>query len=104
MQWANCKIQKAREDTVQRNLVGARSSEGLGALGRLGLEGLLLLVYPNWLSSGSITAWTAVERFYAEYFDFLFDNISTCYFVFVFFFPTFLTFIFLLCYIEYGLE
>ena len=31
-----------------------RSLEGLGALGRLGLEGLLLLVYPNLLSSGSI--------------------------------------------------
>ena len=25
----------------------SRSLEGLGALGRLGLEGLLLLVYPN---------------------------------------------------------
>ena len=28
--------------------------EGLGALSRLGLEGLLLFVYPNLLSSGSI--------------------------------------------------
>ena len=28
--------------------------EGLGTLGRLGLEGLLLFVYPNLLSSGSI--------------------------------------------------
>ena len=28
--------------------------EGLSALGRLGLEGLLLFVYPNLLSSGSI--------------------------------------------------
>ena len=32
----------------------SRNLEGLGALGRLGLEGLLLLMYPNWLSSGSI--------------------------------------------------
>ena len=30
------------------------SLEGLDALGRLGLEGLLLFMYPNWLSSGSI--------------------------------------------------
>ena len=47
MQWANYGIQKAREDTVRRNLVGARNLEGLGALGRLGLEGLLLFMYPN---------------------------------------------------------
>ena len=40
-------MQKFREDTVQRNLFGARNLEGLGALGRLGLEGLLLFMYPN---------------------------------------------------------
>ena len=38
------KLEKKR---VRRNLVGARSLEGLGALGRLGLEGLLLSMYPN---------------------------------------------------------
>ena len=32
---------------VWRNLVGKRSLEGLGASGRLGLEGLLLFMYPN---------------------------------------------------------
>ena len=32
----------------------SRSLEGLGTLGRLGLEGLLLFMYPNLLSSGSI--------------------------------------------------
>jgi len=42
-----CRIQKAREDTVWHNLVGARSLEGLGALDKLGLEGLLLFMYPN---------------------------------------------------------
>ena len=47
MQWANCGIRKARKDMVQRNLVGVRSLKGFGALGRLGLEGLLLFVYPN---------------------------------------------------------
>ena len=47
MQWAYCRIREAKEDTVKRNLVGARSLGGLGALGRLGLEGLLLFVYPN---------------------------------------------------------
>ena len=44
---AYCEIRKAREDTARLNLVGERNLEGLGALGRLGLEGLLLFVYPN---------------------------------------------------------
>ena len=47
MQWAYCGIQKPREDMVRLNLVGARSLEGLGALSRLGLESLLLFIYPN---------------------------------------------------------
>ena len=49
MQWAYCGIRKAKKDTVRLNLVGARSLEGLGALGRLGLEGILLFVYPNFI-------------------------------------------------------
>ena len=34
---------------VRLNLIGARSLKGLGALGRLGLEGLSLFVYPNFI-------------------------------------------------------
>ena len=49
MQWAYCGIQKAKEDMVRLNLIGARSIKGLGALGRLGLEGLLLFMYPNFI-------------------------------------------------------
>ena len=49
MQWAYCEIQEIKEDKVRRNLVKARSLEGLGALGRLGLEGLLLFKYPNFI-------------------------------------------------------
>ena len=49
MQWAYYGIQEAKEDTVKLNPVGARSLEGLGALGRLGLDGLLLFVYPNFI-------------------------------------------------------
>ena len=47
MQWAYCRIWKAKEDMIRLNLIGARSLESLGALGRLGLEGLLLFVYSN---------------------------------------------------------
>ena len=49
MQWAYCGIREAKEDTVRLNLIGERSLEGLGALGRLGLEGLLLFMYPNFI-------------------------------------------------------
>ena len=49
MQWAYCEIQEIKEDKVRRNLVKARSLEGLGALGKLGLEGLLLFMYPNFI-------------------------------------------------------
>ena len=49
MQWAYCGIQEAKEDTVRLNPVGARSLEGLGALGRLGFEGLLIFMYPNFI-------------------------------------------------------
>ena len=44
---AYCRIWKTREDKVRRNPVRVRSLEGLGASGRLGLEGLLLFMYPN---------------------------------------------------------
>ena len=40
---------KLEKTKIQRNLVGARSLEGLGTLGRLGLEGLLLFMYTNFI-------------------------------------------------------
>ena len=46
---AYCRIRKVRKDKVRLNPVGARNLEGLGALGRLGLEDLLLFVYPNFI-------------------------------------------------------
>ena len=47
MLWAIAESGKLEKTKVRRNLVGARSLEGLGILGRLGLEGLLLFIYPN---------------------------------------------------------
>ena len=40
---------KLEKTKVRRNLVKARSLEGLGTLGRLGLKGLLLFMYPNFI-------------------------------------------------------
>ena len=64
--------------------------EGLGTLGRLGLEGLLLVMYPNYIFSGLLTAWRETERFYVEGFGFLFDNTSSVVLVFASSFPFFL--------------
>ena len=49
MQWAYCGIREAKEDKVRHNLVRVRSLEGLGALGRLDLEGLPLFMYPDYI-------------------------------------------------------
>ena len=49
MQWAYYGILEAKKDTVKLNPVGVRSLERLGALGKLGLEGLLLFMYPNFI-------------------------------------------------------
>ena len=47
MQWAYCGIREGKEDKVWHNPIRARSFKGLGTLGRLGLEGILLFMYPN---------------------------------------------------------
>ena len=49
MLWIIAESGKLEKKKVQRNLVGARSLEGLGTSGRLGLEGLLLFMYPNYI-------------------------------------------------------
>ena len=49
MIWAIAESNKLEKTKVRRNLIGVRSLEGLGTLGRLGLEGLLLFMYPNFI-------------------------------------------------------
>ena len=49
MLWVIVESDKLKKTNVQRNLVEVRSLEGLGTLGRLGLEGLLLFMYPNFV-------------------------------------------------------
>ena len=49
MLWVIAESDKLKKTKVWRNLVGERSLEGLGILGRLGLEGLLLFMYPNFI-------------------------------------------------------
>ena len=49
MLWVITESNKLKKIKVWRNLVGARSLKGLGTLGRLDLEGLLLFIYPNFI-------------------------------------------------------
>ena len=49
MLWVIAGSGKLKKIKVWCNLVRARSLEGLGTLGRLGLEGLLLFMYPNFI-------------------------------------------------------
>ena len=49
MLWVIAESGKLKKTKVRLNLVGARSLEGLGTLGRLDLEGLLLFMYPNFI-------------------------------------------------------
>ena len=49
MLWVIAESSKLKKTKVWHNLVGARNLKGLGALGRLGLEGLLLFMYPNFI-------------------------------------------------------
>ena len=39
----------AESSKLEKTKAGARNLEGLGTLGRLGLEGLLLFMYPNFI-------------------------------------------------------
>ena len=54
MLWAIAESGKLKKTKVRRNLVGARILEGLGTLDRLGLEGLLLFVYSNFIDRKSV--------------------------------------------------
>ena len=49
MLWVIVEFGKLEKTKVRRNLVGVRSLKGLGTLGRLGLEGLLLFINPNFI-------------------------------------------------------
>ena len=49
MLWVIVEFGKLKKTKVRRNFVGAKSLEGLGTLGRLVLEGLLLFMYPNFI-------------------------------------------------------
>ena len=83
----NCGIRKASEDKTLRSLllVGAWRAQvhGVDQAWRV----ICYSCTPTLFFSGSITTWRAAERFFAEFFGFLFDNTSWCYLVIASLFP-----------------
>ena len=78
--------------------------EGLGTAGRLGFEGLLLTHVSQLIVKWIDYRLEGGGEVFAEFFGFLFDNTSACYFVFASLFPILLNSILLLCCLDYGLE
>ena len=100
----NCMIQRAREDK-------ASSSQLVAGAWRAQVHGVdyaWRVFYYSCSPTHSLvdwfTTWRVAERFFVEFFSFLFYNKSACYLVFAFFFPTLLAFILLLWFDEYGWE
>ena len=79
--------------------------EGLGTLGRLRLEGLLLFMYPNFILQWIIDRLEGRQRGFTPKTS-VSSSITHRYVVFMFasFVPTFFPLILLLCYYDYGLE
>ena len=84
----NCRIRKARKDKILRSLlvVGARRAQVHGV--NYVLRVFCYLCTPTLFPSESISTWRVTERFFAEFFSFLFDNTSRCYVVFASLFLT----------------
>ena len=85
--------------TRLQNSIGSRSLERSSTSGRLELEGLLLFVYSNLFTSRLISTWRVAEKFFVEFFGFLFDNTSWGYLVFASLFPFYLNFISIVTYL-----
>ena len=95
---------KETSEAWRMQLGVCRSLEGPSTLSRLGLEGLLLFMYSNLLTSGSISTWRVAERFFAKFFGFLFDYTSWRYLVFASLLPYFCALLLLFVVHVYVLE
>ena len=85
---AYCGIRKAREYMTSRSLLVAGVWRAQVHWVDQAWRVFCHLYTPTLFSSGSITAWRAAERFFAEFFSFLFNNTSRCYLVFASLFST----------------
>ena len=84
----NCGIRKASKDKIPRNPLVAGAWRAQVHWVDYALRVFLIFVYSNLFTSGLISAWRAAERFFAKYFNFLFDNTFRCYLVLSSLFPT----------------
>ena len=80
-------IRKVREDMTPRSTLVARAWRDqvywVDQAWRVFCYSCTLILF----SSGWISTWRVAERFFAEFFGFLFDNMSWCYLIFASLFP-----------------
>ena len=84
---AYCRIQKAREDIIPRSPLVAGAWRAQVHWVDLAWRVFCYLCTPTLFSRGSIIVWRAAERFFTEFFGFLFDNTFWCYLVVASLFP-----------------
>ena len=84
--------------------IGSRSLEESSTLSNQVWSVFCYICTSTLFSSKSIAAQRVTERFFAEFFSFLFDNTSRYYFVFAFLFPTLKLYFILVIIDEYGLR
>ena len=82
MLWAIAESGKLKKKQVRRNLVGVRAWRAQVHQVDQAWRVFCCSCIPTTFFSGLFTAWRAAERFYAEGFGFLFDNISCIVLVF----------------------
>ena len=100
----NCVIRRVREDkaSLSQLVAGAWRAQVHGVDYVWGV--FCYSCTPTYSLMDRFITWRAAERFFTEFFGFLFDNTSWCNLVFTSFFPTLLVFILLLVFDEYSLE
>ena len=87
MLWAIAESSKLKKKQVLRNFVGVGAWRAQVHWVDQAWRVFCCSCIPTTFFSGLFTAWRAVERFYAEGFNFLFDNTSCVVFVFASLFP-----------------
>ena len=72
----NCGIRKASEDKISRSLLVVGAWRAQVHREDLAWKVICYSCTPTIFTSGSISTWKVAERFFTEFFSFLFNNMS----------------------------
>ena len=100
----NCGIQKVREDKTLRSLLVAGAWRAQVYWVDKAWKVFCYSCTSTLFSYRLISSWRAAEKFFAEFFGFLFDNTFWCYLVFASFFPYSCPLLLLFVVLVYALE